>query len=286
MTSLARIGEVKSFCRELVMDQNRLVKYFVGVSITLHLIIALISFTNLFRWSVNLPAPSEWGIEAELAFDAKSESNKDALSEAKEAEEILVQKQILPQLPKTVEIDSTQDPGVVKETVPDELSKEKPPPPLDPGKDQEADEKKRDAAVKLKKQEAIDRLLKERAREKGKFADVTSSPLSDSLQRRKAQLAQGGGGGSEASNYALQIQRAVRRFYSIPETYRIKGDSLTAQIRLSINPSGSILIMEIENSSGEAGFDQLVMDIIKKAEPLPPPPSELIGKQLLLSFNP
>jgi TonB family protein len=44
--------------------------------------------------------------------------------------------------------------------------------------------------------------------------------------------------------------------------------------------------MEIENSSGESGFDQLVMDMIKKAEPLPPPPSELVGKQLLLSFNP
>jgi TolA protein len=174
---------------------------------------------------------------------------------------------------------------VVKETVPDELSKVKPPPALDPGKDQELEEKKRDAAVKLKKQEAIDRLLKEKARENQKFADVTSSPLSDSLQRRKAQLAVNGGG-SEASNYALHIQRSVRKFYSIPETYRIKGDALTAQIKISISPTGAILVMEVENSSGETGFDQLVMDIIRKAEPLPAPPTELIGKQLLLSFNP
>lgn len=285
MTSLARLSEFKLFCRELVVDQHRLVKYFIGLSVACHVVIALVSLTNLFSWSVNMPLPNEWGIEAELAMDMKSESDKDTLSAAKEAEEILVPKQILPQLPKTVQVEENDDQGVVKETVPDELSKVKPPPPLDTGKDQELEEKKRAAAVKLKKQEAIDRLLKEKARENEKFADVTSSPLSDSLQRRKAQLATGGGG-SEASNYALQIQRSVRKFYSIPETFRIKGDALTAQIKLSISPTGAILIMEVEHSSGEAGFDQLVMDIIRKAEPLPPPPTELIGKQLLLSFNP
>jgi protein TonB len=285
MTSLARLSEFKLFCRELILDETRLFKFFVGISIAAHLMIALVSLTNLFSWSVNLPMPNEWGIEAELAMDMTSESSKDTLSNAKEAEEILVPKQILPQLPKTVEVEENDDLGVVKETVPDELSKVKPPPALDPGKDQELEEKKRDAAVKLKKQEAIDRLLKEKARENQKFADVTSSPLSDSLQRRKAQLAVGGGG-SEGSNYQSQIYRSIRKFYSIPETYRIKGDSLTAQIKISISPSGAILVMEVENSSGETGFDQLVMDIIRKAEPLPAPPTELIGKQLLLSFNP
>jgi protein TonB len=105
------------------------------------------------------------------------------------------------------------------------------------------------------------------------------------LQRRKAQLAVGSGG-SEASNYTAQIYRSIRKFYVIPETYRVRGDSLTAQIKMSISPSGAILVMEVENSSGETGFDQLVMDIIRKAEPLPAPPTELIGKQLLMSFNP
>ena len=103
------------------------------------MVIALVSFTNRFTWSLNLPAPSEWGIEAELAFDTKSESNKDALSAAKEAEEILVPKQILPQLPKTVDVESNEDPGVVKETEPEELSKTTPPLSLDHGKDPEND---------------------------------------------------------------------------------------------------------------------------------------------------
>jgi TonB family protein len=297
MTYLERVSAIKLFYRELAKDQGKLVKHFLLVSVGVHVLVALLVLLDPFNRVLEIPAPSEWQIEAELAYDLKKDSEKDSLSDAKApenealangklAEEILVQKQILPQLPKTAELQKPGDEGELKETIPDELSQVKPPEKETEIKKDEIDEKKREAAVRLKKEEALERLLKEKARDQQKFASETSTPLSNALKQRKAQLAQGGGGENEASDYALQVQRSVRKFYSIPETYRIRGDSLTAQIRISVGPKGDILLMSVEKTSGETGFDQLVIDIIHRAEPLPEPPKELIGKHLLLSFNP
>jgi TonB family protein len=297
MTYLERVTTIRLFYRELAKDQGKLVKHFILVSVGVHIFVALLVFLDPFNRVIEIPAPSEWQIEAELAYDLKKDAEKDSLSEAKApenealangklADEILVQKQILPQLPKTVDLQNPNDKSEVQETIPDELSKVKPPENTIESKKDENDEKKREAAVRLKKEEALERLLKEKARDMQKFANETSTPLSNALQQRKAQLAQGGGTDNEATDYALRVQRSVRKFYSIPETYRIRGESLTAQIRISVGPKGDILLVSVEKTSGEAGFDQLVIDIIHRAEPLPEPPKELIGKQLLLSFNP
>jgi len=286
MTFKERFREIAAYYRELAKDQSRLARHLILLSLSIHGLIALISFTDIFKFRVDSEALKEWAIETEIALD-QSEALKDTLSNAAPAEDIRVPQQTLPQLPKSVEIDKS-DEEEVKETIPDDKIKEA-------SQDQKVakemdnikDEKKREVSVKLKKQEALERLLKEKAREKEMFADKVTSPLSESLQRRKAQLGSGQSLATEQINsYAVEIQRSLRRFYSIPETYRIKGDSLTARIKISVSPKGDILFMDIENSSGESGFDQLVMDIIRKAEPLPSPPKELIGKQLLLSFNP
>jgi len=287
MTFRNLLKKVVAYYKELAKDQSKLAKHFVLVSIGIHLLVAIISVTQIFQFTIESPALNEWAIEAEIALDSKSEAPKDMLPRAAPAEEIMVPKQTLPQLPKTVELDKTEEEDI-KETIPDEKIKEsEPSEKVAKEESTPLDDKKREVAVKLKKQEALERLLKEKAREKEMFADKVSSPLSESLQRRKAQLASGQvSSGEEVNSYVVQIQRSVRRFYSIPETYRIRGDSLTARIKISVSPKGDILFMDVENSSGETGFDQLVMEIIRKAEPLPSPPKELIGKQLLLSFNP
>lgn len=256
-------------------SEIELLKIFVAISIGLHLFFML-GGLNFFGYEKKNAFESEWEIEADLAVGIKGEQQEDSIDNSVKGDEIKVNKQILPQLTKTFEVEKDQpkkaaDIGEV----------------FDEKKDV-AEERKREAAVKLKKEEALRRLLKERARNEQKFADNTTSPLANKLQARKRELEGNDfslGSEKKVLKFVKQVQIAVKRNYLIPEIYRNSTKEMKVGVGVVLDKLGQIEKIGIATPSGNEGFDQLGIETIKKAAPLPVPPKELIGKEFVLNFT-
>lgn len=81
----------------------------------------------------------------------------------------------------------------------------------------------------------------------------------------------GGGGGLE-TNYLMKISEEIRQHWAFPE---IKGKNFEAVIAVTIMKDGTIMINNIEKSSGDSLFDSSALRAIKKASPVTPPPYEM-----------
>jgi colicin import membrane protein len=75
------------------------------------------------------------------------------------------------------------------------------------------------------------------------------------------------------SLYAQLIRESIKKNFVIPPSF--KGEFLSCVVYLKIGQDGSILDMDLEESSGNRNFDIFVMKAIRNSSPFPPPPSEL-----------
>jgi TolA protein len=85
----------------------------------------------------------------------------------------------------------------------------------------------------------------------------------------------GNGGAAQTfiSLYAQLIRESIKKNFVIPPSF--KGEFLSCVVYLKIGQDGSILDMDLEESSGNRNFDIFVMKAIRSSSPFPPPPSEL-----------
>jgi len=75
------------------------------------------------------------------------------------------------------------------------------------------------------------------------------------------------------SLYAQLIRESIKKNFVIPPSFR--GEFLSCVVYLKIGQDGSILDMDLEESSGNRNFDIFVMKAIRSSSPFPQPPSEL-----------
>lgn len=87
-------------------------------------------------------------------------------------------------------------------------------------------------------------------------------------------------------NYLGDLDRHVKRFWHLPE-WLARGN-YTAQVRVFIDDQGFLLNAEVSRTSGNAGYDEMVLETVKKAAPFPLPPDKFRAivsvKGLLLGF--
>ncbi len=83
----------------------------------------------------------------------------------------------------------------------------------------------------------------------------------------------GGAAQTFISLYAQLIRESIKKNFVIPPS--LKGEFLSCVVYLKIGQDGSILDMDLEESSGNRNFDIFVMKAIRNSSPFPPPPSEL-----------
>lgn len=76
----------------------------------------------------------------------------------------------------------------------------------------------------------------------------------------------------EYSAYYDQVERAVRENWIPPQHMNFEEDSAMTVVSLTLLPDGRVLKSYIEETSGDAQFDQSVMRAILKSTPFPPPP--------------
>ena len=76
------------------------------------------------------------------------------------------------------------------------------------------------------------------------------------------------------SAYSSRIRSHINRNWNIPQFLADKN--LRATIVIYINKLGQITRIELEKTSGDESFDQIVIETIQISSPLPEPPSELV----------
>ncbi|MBI5493092.1 MAG: cell envelope integrity protein TolA [Deltaproteobacteria bacterium] len=95
----------------------------------------------------------------------------------------------------------------------------------------------------------------------------------------------GGGRGLSGGNlqakypaYYNIIHDRVQENWIYPEGFELSKVSVIASMRIS--RAGALMDVWLEKSSGNARFDQSLLDAVKKAAPFPPLPQDLDGSQL------
>ncbi len=164
-------------------------------------------------------------------------------------------------------------------------------------KDQDLKKKIEEKKEDKKKKAALDRIKKLSALE-----SIKSSVETERIEKivgqaeAKAKLYKGNilNPGTELAginkiqheNYVSLIDRQIKDNWTVPQ-WMAKKD-FKAQALLKIDHNGTIIYNQIYKTSGNAGYDEVVLDTIKKSGPFPKPPEKfsaiLAEKGVLIGF--
>lgn len=270
--------------------ETKLLKRLVWISVVVHLIILFFNpYLWLFRSHPDVP---DWVIEAELVDMGQfTQERPDSVKDAVQGEEISIREKSLPQVTKKFALEDQKDtsekisdPDPEDKTLGEkaEISKEKvkeflaPKPTVSPA----------DESIK---KIALDRLLKEKARQEKKFAKETSSPLNENLLKRKEELKNLAKGYSLVgmnTGYGGVLKKWISRRYTLPDIYNYKDSNIRATVQVILDLSGNIQNINLIESSLNPVFDNLVLKTIQDASPFPSPPPDWVGKVISFPFEP
>lgn len=136
-----------------------------------------------------------------------------------------------------------------------------------------------------KKNNSISDALKAAQSEEKSKASSALSALAELEQIHEA----GGGGGTGSGNggggiydvYAAQVILAVQPNWSMPTYSR---QNLVVQVRIKLDLAGTVMKVEIVQSSGRADFDASAVNAVLRTKTLPKPPTKE-QQDLIISFN-
>ncbi len=267
---------------------------FIAISFGVHLCAFILSFFNLLQ--PPKPVMEEWAIDTELVSDFNvGASTKTIIPKAQVSEEVSVPINQLPQLPKSYTIKE-------KEKEEEGLAEPKKDDKVEVGKaltrDTEKDgqtQVKPDASVALKKSEALERLIREKLKDKQKenTRDLKAQDNSEIAQIRDslkdAGLTQNSGGLAglaDQNRYKAYLTSTIRRNYALPKTYQLQNANINARLAITISVRGELMKVDIENSSGDSIFDEYCIATVQKSSPFNAPPKELAGEVILIECKP
>lgn len=87
--------------------------------------------------------------------------------------------------------------------------------------------------------------------------------------------------GSPAPSKALpswqsRLLAHLNRFKRYPEDARRRGQQGVVKLRFVVDGQGQVLSFELAGKSGSGSLDRATLQMIRRAQPLPPPPPELL----------
>ncbi len=80
----------------------------------------------------------------------------------------------------------------------------------------------------------------------------------------------------------------LARFKRYPVEASRRGAEGTVRVRFTVDADGKVLSVSLEGSSGNAALDRATLSMIKRAQPLPKPPEEILNgnsKEVTAPFN-
>ena len=108
--------------------------------------------------------------------------------------------------------------------------------------------------------------------------DAASSAPNRAAGPGQTQASSGGGGAAAArQSYFASIQSWLERHKKYPRAARLRRYEGTVGFSFQINRAGSIMKSSIVKSSGKKILDEALLDLLKRADPMPPMPPEISG---------
>ena len=133
--------------------------------------------------------------------------------------------------------------------------------------------KEREAVNRLKQMSAFEKIQQELDDEnQKKAAAARSKVIKGNVISTGSQLT--GLSRLQADTFISEVEKQIRQNWSLPQWLARKN--LSAQIRVRFDEKGNILSAQIVKSSGNPAFDEIVVDTVHKAAPLPPPPEKFV----------
>lgn len=111
-----------------------------------------------------------------------------------------------------------------------------------------------------------------------KSQPTTSTPSTSSTPTQARTAAQSGSPtpSNAAPNWQGLVRAHLSRYKNYPSEARRRGDEGRVVIRFRIDAQGHLLSCEVEQSSGVRSLDRAALQMFRRADPLPPPPPELL----------
>lgn len=276
---------------------DRLIRFFVVVSIGVHLLVALISHGCD-------PKPQRLLNEVAIETDLVSEADlkplaKTVIPDAKKAEKATVPSNQLPQLNKdfAVKENTKEEEGVA----PPEEKVEKPPEEARTAKEDEAEGESSpqddEKATKLAKLDALKRLAMEevKANQKEKQKELqteeldTLAQVSKALEKEKGSGTESGSGykaGPADKAYQAYLKRTIRKNWNLPKTFQLSSGDMLVSVTVRLDARGVVQKAEVSESSGSPTLDSYCVDTIKKSSPFKAPPKSLAGTDMNFNCTP
>ena len=82
-----------------------------------------------------------------------------------------------------------------------------------------------------------------------------------------------------------QIVTLLERNKRYPSEARARGEQGVTRLAFSIDGEGHLLSSRIVASSGSAALDAETLALVRRAQPFPPPPPELVGSEMTVPFS-
>ncbi len=114
-------------------------------------------------------------------------------------------------------------------------------------------------------------------------AERVTSERGRSNANGRAKARDGERGQAAASNYKGKVLSRLRRAKRYPRDARRAGISGTATLRFTVSRNGSVSGVRIVRSSGAGVLDQAVLDLIRRASPMPAFPTAVSGNTMTFS---
>ncbi len=106
---------------------------------------------------------------------------------------------------------------------------------------------------------------------------VDTAPAKDSAPKAPVAQPQMPSNSNALPNWQGDLLRHLAKFKRYPEDARRRGLQGINRLRFVVDGEGKVLSFELAGGSGSAALDRATLEMIRRAQPLPPPPKELLN---------
>ncbi len=114
-------------------------------------------------------------------------------------------------------------------------------------------------------------------------ASLADAPTTAEQKAARAAAAAPGARSHDPSalpNWKSALVAQLERYKRYPSDAQARGESGVAQLAFNVDRGGGVHNARIVRSSGSAALDRATLELVERAQPLPPPPPEISGAQI------
>jgi protein TonB len=124
---------------------------------------------------------------------------------------------------------------------------------------------------------------REQTRRQHQQASLSSAPSEAPRQSARAVAPAPGAGAPDrraVPNWTSQLVARLERYKRYPAAAQARGEHGVVQLAFSVDRNGHVHDARIVRSSGSAELDRATLALVRRAEPLPPPPTGMPGARI------